>query len=107
MDLAKLKKCEENYLSAMWGYRQELEKVFDETVKEGDFIEFTDCPAIAYDGGNDYEFASTLCSFCSGVGKKNNQLYFCLEDDSEYHISRMSTDDLAAVFDYCHTDLGV
>ncbi len=100
MDLEKFKECQKNYLSAAADFRKEIENFFDGVLTEGNFIELEDCPCVAYDGGNHGDYASTLCSVCYGVGKKNGHVYFRLEEDSEYGIDRMMLDDLATVIDW-------
>lgn len=81
-----------------------MEQAFGEALKEGEYINFRDdgneiYTYISYDGGNHPEYASNLVSECYGVGKKNDKVYFNVEDCEEYDIDRVTDIDLDALVD--------
>ena len=100
MDFKKLKELQDGYFKASRDYRNAMAQVFNEALKEGDYVDFVENEVycyLTYDGGNHPEYASNLVSQCYGVGKKDGKVYSRIEECDEYEIDRVSDIDLDSI----------
>lgn len=53
--------------------------------------------SVNYDGGNHPEYSSNVYSDVRSVFNKNGKIYVEIEDDDEYDIDNLSTDELVGI----------
>lgn len=108
MDYKELfKKSSQNYYKAIKEVREIASAYLKEIVRSkggkitnDDDDELLDGIAIAYDGGNHPEYASSaVCSLLSIVLNDKDELEFNVEDEDGLDLSRISTTDLVYIVD--------
>lgn len=74
-----------------------ISKVLDE-MPDNVIVINEDCPCCcSYDGGNHPEYASNCYSTVTEVYKKDDEIYLCIEDDTQYSISRINADEIVDI----------
>lgn len=108
MDYKELfKKSSQNYYKAIREVREISSAYLKEIVRskggeitDDDDDELLDGIAIAYDGGNHPEYASSaVCSLRSIVLNDKDELEFNVEDEDGLDLSRIGTSDLVYIVD--------
>lgn len=108
MDYKELfKKSSQNYYKAVREVRENASAYLKEIVRskggeitDDDDDELLDGIAIAYDGGNHPEYASSaVCSLLSIVLNDEDELEFNVEDEDGLDLSRIGTTDLVYIVD--------